>query len=226
MGMWSNVKWLFFDIGDTLVDEWIPVDHIISQFVQHAAELGYSITVQDVREKFIESYSKFIDSPMQYAISELIESEEDRAYIRPRLKFRKELEEPYPEAQDILAQLGKHYRIGIIANQSAGTADRLERYGLRPYVDVIACSAERGLSKPDVRLYEYALQEAGCEPSEAVMIGDRIDNDIVPAKLLGMHTIRILQGYGRFQPTASSADTPDYTISSLEELLGLLIEGE
>ncbi|WP_211749981.1 HAD family hydrolase [Paenibacillus sp. Marseille-Q4541] len=223
MRKWSNVKWLFFDVGDTLVDEWVPVDHIMNQFVQHAVDRGYSITIEDVREKFIESYSEFIDSPMQYAISQLIAEEEDRAYIRPRLKFCKELEEPYPEAKEILAQLGKCYRIGIIANQSPGTAERLEKYGFSPYVDVIACSAEQGLSKPDVRLYEYALQKAGCAPSEAIMIGDRIDNDIVPAKLLGMNTIRILQGYGRYQPSTDAKDTPDYTIASLHELTGLLL---
>ncbi|GIP44546.1 haloacid dehalogenase [Paenibacillus sp. J45TS6] len=223
MGMWSDVKWLFFDVGDTLVDEWIPVDHIMNQFVERAADRGYSITIQDVREKFIESYSNFIDSPMQYAISQLIEKEEDRAYIRPRLKFRKELETPYPEAKKILAQLGEHYRIGIIANQSPGTAERLHQYGFSSYVDVIACSAEQGLAKPDVRLYEYALQKAGCAPSEAVMIGDRIDNDIVPAKLLGMKTIRILQGYGRYQPSTGAGDTPDCTISSLDELIALLL---
>lgn len=37
---------------------------------------------------------------------------------------------------------------------------------------------------------------AKCKPENAVMIGDRIDNDIVPAKQLGMKTIWIKQGFG------------------------------
>ncbi|MCM3783609.1 HAD family hydrolase [Neobacillus mesonae] len=223
MGKFANIKWLFFDIGDTLVNEWAPVDHIIGQFVREANGLGYTITMEDVRSKFVQSYARFISSPMQYAISELVSSETDRAYIKPRLKFQKELEEPYPEAQVTLKLLGERYKIGVIANQSPGTEERLVKYGLRSYVDVIACSAEQGLSKPDVRLYEYALKEAGAEPFESVMIGDRIDNDIVPAKSLGMHTIRIMQGYGRYQPSSGEPDTPDYTVRDLNELTTLLL---
>ncbi|MCM3127637.1 MULTISPECIES: HAD family hydrolase [unclassified Paenibacillus] len=223
MGKFDHVKWLFFDIGDTLVNEWVPVDHIIGQFVKEANGLGYNITMEDVRSKFIQSYSNYIASPMQYAISELVPSEEDREYIKSRLKFQKELEEPYAEARAVLKQLGERYRIGIIANQSPGTEERMVKYGLRSYVDVIACSAEQGLSKPDMRLYQYALKTAGAEPNESIMIGDRIDNDIIPAKSLGMLTIRIMQGYGRYQPSTDDKDTPDFTVNDLSALTALLL---
>lgn len=39
---------------------------------------------------------------------------------------------------------------------------------------------------------------SGCWPENAVMVGDRIDNDIVPAKKMGMHTIWVKQGYGKY----------------------------
>ena len=58
---------------------------------------------------------------------------------------------------------------------------------------IVIASAEEGVSKPDRRIFEIALERSGCKPENAVMIGDRIDNDIVPAKQLGMKTIWIKQ---------------------------------
>jgi HAD superfamily hydrolase (TIGR01549 family) len=163
---------------------------------------------------------------MRVAIRTLISDERHREQIQEKLKFRKELEKPFASADAVLKELSHHYRIGIIANQSPGTAERLESYGLRRYVDVLACSAEEGVSKPDPELYAVALKQAGCEPEEAVMIGDRIDNDIIPAKKLGMRTIRILQGYGRFQPELEGQEHADWTIEALEQLIPLLVPSE
>lgn len=55
-------------------------------------------------------------------------------------------------------------------------------------------SAEEGVSKPDPRIFEIALGRADCKAEHAVMIGDRIDNDVVPAKKMGMKTVWIRQG--------------------------------
>ncbi|MGF9697691.1 HAD family hydrolase [Paenibacillus sp. MABNR03] len=221
-----GLKWLFFDVGDTLVDEWEPVDDIIGQFVREACSLGYPVKIEMVREIFASCYRKYEQWPMKVAIRTLISDERHREQIQEKLKFRKELEKPFAAADAVLKELSRHYRIGIIANQSPGTAERLESYGLRRYVDVLACSAEEGVSKPDPELYAVALKQAGCEPGEAVMIGDRIDNDIIPAKKLGMRTIRILQGYGRFQPELEGQEHADWTIESLEQLIPLLVSNE
>ena len=50
------------------------------------------------------------------------------------------------------------------------------------------------------------------------MIGDRIDNDIVPAKELGMKTIWIKQGFGKYWNIKSENEIPDEEINSLSEL--------
>jgi HAD superfamily hydrolase (TIGR01509 family) len=53
-------------------------------------------------------------------------------------------------------------------------------------------SFQRGLAKPNVGLYRYALKDLEVSPSAAVMIGDTYQNDIVPASVLGMKTIWVL----------------------------------
>jgi len=103
--------------------------------------------------------------------------------------------------------LSARYRIGVIANQPAGTEERLTNWGLMPLVSICLSSTEVGLEKPDPAIFRLALTRAECAPEEAVMIGDRLDNDIRPARLQGWKTIRILQGFAR----ASSRALRDFS---------------
>ncbi len=77
------------------------------------------------------------------------------------------------------------------------------------------------LWKPDVRIFRFALKKGKCKPSEAIMVGDRIDNDIIPAKKLGMKTIRARKGsfvHSNQEPKNESGKA-DITINSIDQLL-------
>lgn len=76
--------------------------------------------------------------------------------------------------------------------------------------------------KPDTALFEKAVEQAGCKASETVMVGDRLDNDIFPAKFIGMKTIWIKQGFGAVQKPLNDCYKADYEIESLNELLTIL----
>lgn len=89
------------------------------------------------------------------------------------------------------------------------------------FFDVVVASAEAGVKKPNPQLFQIALAQANCRAREAAMVGDRLDNDIFPAKSLGFTTVRVLQGFGKLQHPASPAYEPDYTIASLPRLLGI-----
>lgn len=52
----------------------------------------------------------------------------------------------------------------------------------------------------------------------AIMIGDRIDNDIIPAKLLGMYTIWIKQGFGQYWNITEDVERADYVVHSLMDI--------
>ena len=90
------------------------------------------------------------------------------------------------------------------------------------YVDLVIASAEEGVAKPDRKIFEIALERSNCKPENAVMVGDRIDNDIIPAKLLGMHTIWIKQGFGQYWNITEEAEKADVTVNSLMELCNIL----
>lgn len=110
----------------------------------------------------------------------------------------------------------------MIANQSAGTSERLEKFGIRKYIDLVIASAEEGVSKPDKRIFEIALERSNCKPENAVMIGDRIDNDIVPAKQLGMKTIWVKQGFGSLWHITDENEKADMEVNNLSDILKYL----
>ena len=202
----DGIKWLFFDIGSTLVDETKVYDDI---FQKIAAAAG--VSVEDVKAQAIEFYKQ--------------NKRGHREVIRllgvDYPEWSPLYEELYPDTAKCLRVLEKKYHLGIIANQIPGAEKRLEGMGIRRYFDVIVSSAEEGVAKPDPRIFNIALTRAGCTPEQAVMIGDRVDNDIVPAKQMGMKTVWIKQGVGKYWNIQGDCETPEYEVNSLSELLSI-----
>jgi HAD superfamily hydrolase (TIGR01549 family) len=164
---------------------------------------------------FQEASREFAPRLVIAAIEKLIKDPECRRAVATEAPYSKDLEAPYDGAEQVLRALSSSYKIGVIANQSVGSTDRLTKWGLMPFISVCLCSSELGLEKPDPAVFELALDRAGCCPNEAVMIGDRLDNDIRPARLLGWNTIRVAQGFARFQSPRDRWDEPDLTVESV-----------
>ena len=139
----------------------------------------------------------------------------------PKQKWYFDEEVLYEDAIPCHEQLSKKYKIGVIANQALGTVERLQQHGILQFIDLEIASAEEGVAKPDLRIYQIALERSGCKLENAVMIGGRIDNDIVPAKRMGMKTIWIKQGFGGLWNICKEDEAPDNTVNDLVELLEL-----
>lgn len=201
-----NIEWIFFDVGSTLVNE----------------EKAYLHRLQDVANAVNEPLEKIYDRAISlYKENRKGDLEIMQLYGLPKFKWHKEDEELYPETVTCLEELSKKYKIGIIANQSLGTADRLEQHGILNYINLVIASAEEGVSKPDRKIFEIALSRAKCKAENAVMIGDRVDNDIVPAKRLGMKTVWIKQGFWKYWKVRNQDEHADYEVDNLTALLEL-----
>ncbi len=109
-------------------------------------------------------------------------------------------------------------RLGLAANQPVRVIAELDRHGLGGLITHREVSGHHGYRKPDVRLFLRALDELGVAPEETVMVGDRIDNDIVPARLLGMRTVLIRTGGHATQQPRSPDEVPDAEVSDVAEL--------
>ncbi len=166
-----NIKWLFFDIGSTLIDETACEEY-------RRAHKGAAWSCH--------------------------------------------LEKLYPQTISVLEYLHGNYCLGIIANQVPGTDERLRAFGIRGFFDIIAASGEEGVHKPDPEIFRRALSRAGCSPGESVMIGDRPDNDMLPAMNIGMGTILIHQGIHASDDINILPRNPDAEINGIEEIVNIL----
>ncbi|MCD7738860.1 MAG: HAD family hydrolase [Lachnospiraceae bacterium] len=179
----NEIKWLFFDVGSTLVDESRVYEERMKKIAQ-LAKVSYEYVYETAMEFYRENKKGDLETMKLLGIE--------------RPEWNSEKEQLYEDTEECLRKLSRCYKVGVIANQSMGTAGRLEKFGILKYMNLVIASAEEGAAKPDKRIFEIALERSGCSPEQAVMVGDRIDNDIVPAKRMGMKTVWLKQGFGSF----------------------------
>ena len=200
------MKWIFFDLGATLVDE--------SDVYKSRCEFAIRQLNIEPAEfmNMIYEQAKISPTPIRTAA---------KAYGVTLPEWDNSLEKLYESVPDVLSVLHGKYKLGIIANQSLGTQERIDNWGIGKYFDVVMASAEAGCAKPDLKIFTAALNKAGCAPADAVMIGDRLDNDIIPAKKLGMKTVWVRQGYAIYQTINDDSNRPDHIVDSIDELIPL-----
>jgi putative hydrolase of the HAD superfamily len=85
----------------------------------------------------------------------------------------------------------------------------MEKVGIARHFQSTAVSGTHGYYKPDVRLFQHACEALGVVPEECIMVGDRIDCDIVPAKQLGMRAVRLRTGRHASQEPRTQHERPD-----------------
>ena len=204
----KRIRWIFFDIGSTLVDEEAAYRHRVRDMIR-----GTAVTVEQYYEKRVQ-FAKAGYNGDQKAME---------YFGLTKTPWHSEDEVPFPDAAPTLEALKRRgFRPGVIANQEPGAKARLDAWGLGRFFSVIASSAELGVAKPNREIFLRALEMADCEPEHAVMVGDRLDNDIRPAKELGMTTIRNRKGLAVYMKPSCEAEIPDHTADCLAELPGLL----
>jgi len=212
----TGIDWLFFNLGYTLIDEDGPSTQRVADLQRALAARSRHYSQAEIRYAILQACADFAPRPITRAV-EVLAGDIPIDGILKEAPYRKELERPYPDALPVLRQLSRRYRLGVIGNQSSGSWTRLQAWGLAPFFSVCIISAEEGVAKPNPEIFRRALERADCPPARAAMIGDRIDNDIAPAKALGMRTVRIQQGLSSVQQPRSGEETADLTVNNLHE---------
>lgn len=123
-----------------------------------------------------------------------------------------------PEAGEVIPALAARHALAIAANQPTTVLALIEEAGLLGHFRWRHVSEGMGVAKPAPLFFRMILDGLGVEPAEAVMVGDRLDFDILPAKALGMRTVRVLVGPYAEQVAVSALHVPDQTIRTLAEL--------
>jgi len=185
--------WLFFDIGDTLVNE----DRLRFQIFKSlqkavSVEVGHEFPF---RELLALRETRLLGGEfgVHYGIArELLSPAGYHDWVEGVATFvrnagQSELR-PIPGSVDILRKLSR-YSLGIIADQPAHLLSQFPAWGFEGFFSVVALDSLTGFHKPDPRLFEWALNRANCSAANAVMVGNRLDADVIPAKRAGMRAI-------------------------------------
>jgi HAD superfamily hydrolase (TIGR01549 family) len=202
-------RWVCLDVGETLVDEtriWsIWADMVGVPRLTFMAMLGAVIARGGQHREVFE----------QLGVSHW-EARWPEAAERVGPFIAEDL---YPDAlpsADALAAAG--YRVAIIGNQPGARSGELRALGFEP--DVIAMSDEMGVFKPDAAFFARSLElMGGPNPRDVAYVGDRVDNDVVPALERGMRAVWIRRGpWGLIQALPEGVQ-PALVVTSLTELV-------
>lgn len=111
--------------------------------------------------------------------------------------------------------------LGVVSNIDSEQLSHLGGIAeLDRYFDWLLSSEEAGSCKPDGRIFAEALRRAGCEPQEALFVGDSLPQDIAGANRAGLRSVLIWHGGDRQPP--SDGERPRHVIRRIPDLLGLL----
>ena len=132
--------------------------------------------------------------------------------------------ELYADAKDFLEGLRStmpSLRLGLITDGlPIMQRQKVNALHLDQTFDFICYCWEHSAPKPSVKGFERLLSELNVLPGQCVMVGDRVDHDLTPAKSLGMYTVRITRG--RYTSQSSPTQIVDLSLPSLEGVLDYL----
>jgi putative hydrolase of the HAD superfamily len=219
---------IFFDLGQTLVDEWDFIAHLDQKFLELLNGFGARIDQRNyraVRDSIIRD-RKIGHGSVREMVVEVCRMLSPPGYekviadrLEPQIKQgRRDLFRFFDDAEPMLEALSKHCEMGLIANQSGDIKELLEKSGLRRFFKVQVISSSVKLKKPDPEIFKLALKQAGRLASDSIMVGDRLDTDICPANTLGMTTIRTTNSLFALQVPVQKCEHPAYTVARLSEI--------
>lgn len=230
-----TLKAVFFDIDDTLFSTTRFARDARLNSVKAMCEAGLDLPENVVLRELEEVISEFSSNYDQH-FDQLLRRLAPRitSRINPALivaagvvayhdtKFQKL--GPFPDVIPLLEFLGEAgLQAGIITHGlRIKQAEKLVRLGVLPYLDrrAIYISDQIGISKPNPKLYAYAVQEQQLVPREVLYVGDNPSHDIAPPQSLGIRT-----AYARRASKHKLEGTsirPDHVIDDFEELRTIL----
>ena len=203
-----EVRAVVFDVGETLVDE-------SRAWAAQAERAGVT------------------PFTLMGLLGALIDRDEDHRRVWDLLGVRRPTEPPLIERDDLYSdalaclcaakQAG--LTVGIAGNQPAGVESQLRDTGF--VVDFIASSAAWGVGKPSPEFFSRVITAAQLDAKQILYVGDRLDNDVLPARQAGMRTAFIRRGpWGHIHAQRPEVALADLHIKSLAELTEAFLRPE
>jgi HAD superfamily hydrolase (TIGR01549 family) len=212
------VEVVVFDVGETLIDE-------TRIWLRWADRLGVPAgTMLALIGAMAESGRPLADA-FRLVRPGLVLEEEIAAWERDDphgLRVNFDADDLYPDVRPALDALrAAGYRLIIAGNQPVQAADALA--AMRLPVESIHTSDGWGVAKPDPAFFAKVTAVAGVPPARILYVGDRLDNDVRPAKRAGMRTALLRRGpWGYLHAARPEAAEADMVLDGLSGLVAAL----
>jgi putative hydrolase of the HAD superfamily len=227
------IRAVFFDWGNTLVAWQFDPELFVEGHVRGLAAFGAGAPSQP---SFTDAYSRQLlpllvgerEDELDYtteiaALFDSLGAGGDRDAVSRFVVAENKVWRPSHHLDPAVVELIDTLRadgleVGLISNAFDPPALMRELFadiGLLERLDAIALSAEVGKRKPHALIFESALAQAGVEPGEAVMVGDRLREDVAGAQAIGMATVQARW----FADDDSAAAAPDVTADTPADVL-------
>ncbi|MDX8431382.1 MAG: HAD family hydrolase [Candidatus Algichlamydia australiensis] len=196
---------IVFDLDDTLID---TSGSVLPLLLQKVTE-GLAPKSQKQLERMNGSAKSSKESINEFfEISDL----KKQSLKNPSLHQIKTLD----GVREVLRTLSLEHELALVTiGEESFQREKIKQAGidLHLFSDVVVC-------KDKYLVYGKLIQKYSCNPSQVVVIGDRIDRDLTPAKLLGCKTIHIK--WGRGVNFSDRRGHVDFAVSNLKQILDIL----
>ena len=225
---------IFFDVDQTLISEWEFLRFIDNKIFllinNYGARIDYrnysALKDNILRNRKIKTTETITD--LVYEISRItLPTGYDKIILKkiiPDIIFGKQnLLSLYQDTKETLNSLKADHKLGIISSQSNEIQNILRLNGLNDIFHIKHFIKETGSEKQNrLEIFRNAIQATNYPLEDIIMVGDRLDLDIYPAKKLGIKTIRFLDSIFRIQRPRNENEIPDYEISKLSQIPDIL----
>ena len=234
------IQALFCDLDETLAADSestrLSLDRVIPDILSRYPGLLYEKIFTTFKQLNNRHWEHFEESPLKHLLDPLevrtliwnevfdamnIHDPPLASRIAERFqRARMETYRCYEDTIPVLNALHGKIRIILVTNgNSRMQRDKIEVCGLQPYLDEIFIAQEVGLSKPDRRIFDLALEAANAAPETVLMVGDHPVKDILGANEAGCRT-----AWMRRNPVKPSTldPQPDYRVYSMEDVFKII----
>lgn len=187
------IKLIVFDLWQTLA--YRDVEYSTT------SEMLKQTGVKIQKEKFVKIFEESIqtkkwDSKFE-AYQNLcknmgLETTEENINLLMEIRDKAEAETKlYLHTIPLLKQLRKQgYKTGLISNSSVFAIEKIrQKTDLLEYIDYPLFSFDVGVIKPNLKFFTKMLDISKCKPEEVIMIGDKLNDDVIPPKKIGINSI-------------------------------------
>jgi len=216
------IKNIFLDAGGVILDE-TEFEEISSRIITNIIKTyNVNYSIENYWNNINEAVYRFVPKVYDFILYKSINNLHD--FNKSKTQYKNELKQSNIKFKlmdginDFSKIASKQYKIGILGQYGKDFRQYLEEVNLYKYFTFTEIQDDYKITKPDPRYFEAVLKKCKCKPEESIMVGDRIDKDIIPAKMVGMKTIRIKTGIHKNQEPRIPEEIPDLTVNKIEEI--------